>query len=73
MSNNGNKDWFYWVVNNIDSLPDLGIEEGDLNQCIKGTKVGLVKSPENNTDYTKAGFKLTFELLAWFMSYEYRH
>ena len=59
MSNNGNKDWFYWVVNNIASLPDLGIDETDLNKCIKGTKVGLVKSPEDHTDYTKAGFKFT--------------
>ena len=56
MSNNGNKDWFYWIVNNIASLPDLGIDETDLNKCIKGAKVGLVKAPENNTDYTKAGF-----------------
>ena len=56
MSNNGNKDWFYWIVNNIASLPDLGIDESGLNKCIKGAKVGLVKSPEDNTDYTKAGF-----------------
>ena len=57
MSNNGNKDWFYWIVNNIASLPNLGIEENDLNKCIKGAKVGLVKYPEGNTDYTKAGFQ----------------
>ena len=36
MSNNNAKDWFYWTVNNIADLGELGIEESALNQCIKG-------------------------------------
>ena len=36
MSNNNAKDWFYWTVNNIADLDELGIEESALNQCIKG-------------------------------------
>ena len=36
MSNNNAKDWFYWTVNNIADLGELGIEESALNRCIKG-------------------------------------
>ena len=53
MNNNETKDWFYWVVNNIAGLKDLGVDETALNQCIKKAKVGLIKTPEKETDYTK--------------------
>ena len=53
MNSQGTKDWFYWVVNNVSSLGAIGVSEDDLNKCIKGAKVGLIKDPKPEKDYTK--------------------